>query len=88
MIVMCDPKSTPLTAPQSRELPRNANLHAFSTMLSSIRPAVTRTYPRLSSFVAQRTFTSTRSAMAAKQEWLIVIPDHAGVLEKRMEVRP
>jgi len=26
--------------------------------------------------------------MASKQEWLIIIPDNANMLSKRMEVRP
>ena len=26
--------------------------------------------------------------MAPKQEWMVILPDHAGALEKRMEVRP
>jgi hypothetical protein len=28
------------------------------------------------------------STAPSKFEWLVILPDHAGVLEKRMEVRP
>lgn len=34
-------------------------------------------------------FTRAMSAsLAGKSEWLVLIPDHEGVLKKRMEVRP
>jgi hypothetical protein len=28
------------------------------------------------------------STPAGKSEWLVIIPDHEGVLKKRMEIRP
>lgn len=56
-----------------------------SSMLP-LRPA-TRLYPTFAT-TARRTFASTARIMAAKQEWLIILPDHAGALEQRMKVRP
>lgn len=53
------------------------SLKATGRIASSLPPPTT----------ARRPLTTTRT-MAAKQEWLIIVPDHAGVLEKRMEVRP
>ncbi|KAK4610071.1 Derivative of benzaldehyde biosynthesis cluster protein C [Fulvia fulva] len=34
-----------------------------------------------------RTLTNTASIMG-KQEWIVILPDYPGALEKRMEVRP
>lgn len=38
-----------------------------------------------------KTFFTQFRAMATapqKYEWMVIIPDHGGVLDKRMEVRP
>jgi hypothetical protein len=45
-----------------------------------------RTAP-LRSFLKTRTFTTTTRTMAPKQEWLVILPDQAGKLAERNQVR-
>ncbi|KAI6913761.1 hypothetical protein KC318_g1142 [Hortaea werneckii] len=42
----------------------------------------------LSSPLTKRFITTTSRKMAPKQEWMVILPDAAGKLSKRMEVRP
>ncbi|KAI6849461.1 hypothetical protein KC332_g1875 [Hortaea werneckii] len=42
----------------------------------------------LSSLLTKRFFSTTYRKMAPKQEWMVILPDAAGKLSKRMEVRP
>ncbi|WPG98721.1 Hypothetical protein R9X50_00151500 [Acrodontium crateriforme] len=47
----------------------------------------TRSALKISSQIGKRQFSAT-AIMPATQEWMVILPDHAGVLEKRMKVRP
>ncbi|KAI7254085.1 hypothetical protein KC343_g3805 [Hortaea werneckii] len=38
--------------------------------------------------LTKRLITTTSRKMAPKQEWMVILPDAAGKLSKRMEVRP
>ncbi|RMZ27667.1 hypothetical protein D0859_08268 [Hortaea werneckii] len=42
----------------------------------------------LSSPLTKRFISTTSRKMAPKQEWMVILPDAAGKLSKRMEVRP
>ena len=56
-------------------------------MPTFIRPALIKAAQHINQ-LNSRTLATTAIAMAPKQEWMIIVPDHAGALEKRMEVRP
>lgn len=56
-----------------------------STRLPSILQSRTPVHPRT---FASNIRTMAAAAAPAKQEWLIILPDHAGALEQRMKVRP
>jgi hypothetical protein len=73
-----------LTAALNRTPSSNGNRKGFENMPTFIRPALIKA----AQHVQSRTFTNTSRIMAPKQEWMAIIPDHAGALAKRMEVRP
>lgn len=54
---------------------------SMSFLRASLKP-LTTTVP------SRRAFATTPVIMADKQQWLCILPDGAGMLEKRMEVRP
>ena len=40
-------------------------------------------------YIQARTFSTSKMASApSAREWLVIVRDHGGMLEKRMEVRP
>jgi len=57
--------------------------HVLRTAAKPLTPTVTPKLP----FISPRIRTMA-SGTGQKCEWLVVLPDHEGMLAKRMEVRP
>lgn len=56
-------------------------------MSSFLRTASRRFIQQPTRTTALRTFTTTAAIMAQKHEWIVILPDNTGALEKRMSVR-
>jgi hypothetical protein len=62
-------------------------------MSSTLLRYTSRALPRNSNIIRPLLVSQTKRTMsspppAGKSEWLVLVPDYEGVLEKRMEVRP
>lgn len=71
---------------------RDESRHMFTPRLLLTRSQVTRTYSRQTSLlrapVSGLNFARTMASAPTLQEWLVIVPDHVGALEKRIAARP
>lgn len=78
-----DPTSLPYHCPSCPifdTYKKRPQLHEMSVLRTS--RTISRTLRPI------RQITRTMASTTAKFEWLVIVPDHGGVLDKRMEIRP
>lgn len=84
------PPTTPLSqSPRRPQIPLQDVADKADVLLphsmSLLRATLKTSVPTV---LRRRTFATTPIIMSDKQQWLCILPDGAGMLEKRMEVRP
>jgi hypothetical protein len=74
---------------QADNLGPNSSPASRSMLAPTLRTAVLRSAPRFVSPLTVRTpfLRTMASSSAPLQEWLVIIPDHEGALQKRIGVR-